>query len=118
MAKRAQIAELSWYVTPWKTDWSQLDAAPDALIAALKSAQFVTDAQGQQVAIQIKPAVWKALVTWLETANGGPAVEEIIQAPAVGGNEDALLVTSAAKLSEPSLATVWDNSEDDIYNDL
>ncbi|WP_121969450.1 hypothetical protein [Leptolyngbya sp. BC1307] len=87
------------------------------LLDALKSAQFVTDAQGQQIAIQIKPAVWKALVTWLEITNGGPALEEIVQSPAVSGG-DALLVASAAKLSEPSLATVWDNSEDDIYNDL
>lgn len=88
------------------------------LLDALKSAQFVTDAQGQQVAIQIKPAVWRALVTWLETTNDGPALEEIVQSPAIKGNEDASLVAAAAKLSEPSLAAVWDNSEDDIYNDL
>lgn len=88
------------------------------LLDALKSAQSVTDAQGQQVAIQIEPAVWKALVIWLETTNGGPTLEETIQSPAASGNEDAWIVASAAKLSEPSLATVWDNSEDDIYNNL
>jgi hypothetical protein len=28
------------------------------------------------------------------------------------------LVQAAAQLSEPSLAAVWDNPDDDVYNDL
>lgn len=28
------------------------------------------------------------------------------------------LVQAAAQLSEPSLAAVWDNADDDAYNDL
>ena len=31
---------------------------------------------------------------------------------------DRQLVMAAAKLSEPSLTEVWDNPEDDAYNDL
>ena len=33
-------------------------------------------------------------------------------------DEQHELVRSAALLSEPSLAAVWDNPEDDVYNDL
>ncbi len=33
-------------------------------------------------------------------------------------DEQRELVQSATALSEPSLAAVWDNPEDDVYNDL
>jgi hypothetical protein len=33
-------------------------------------------------------------------------------------DEQRQLVEAAARLSEPSLAAVWDNPEDDVYNDL
>ena len=33
-------------------------------------------------------------------------------------DEQRELVQAAAALSEPSLAAVWDNPEDDVYNDL
>ena len=33
-------------------------------------------------------------------------------------DEQRELVHAAAALSEPSLAAVWDNPEDDVYNDL
>ncbi|MDB9527467.1 hypothetical protein PN498_15820 [Oscillatoria sp. CS-180] len=32
--------------------------------------------------------------------------------------QDSSLVTSAAKVSEPSFALVWNNPEDDAYDDL
>ena len=32
--------------------------------------------------------------------------------------QDGSLVTAAAQVSEPSLAAVWDNSEDAAYDDL
>ncbi len=33
-------------------------------------------------------------------------------------DEDGRLTEAAARLSEPSLAAVWDNAEDDVYNAL
>ncbi len=33
-------------------------------------------------------------------------------------DEHRELVEAAARLSEPSLAAVWDNSDDDVYNDV
>lgn len=33
-------------------------------------------------------------------------------------DEHRALVEAAATLSMPSLAAVWDNTEDDVYNDL
>lgn len=33
-------------------------------------------------------------------------------------DEQRELVQGAVMLSEPSLAAVWDNTEDDVYNDL
>ena len=33
-------------------------------------------------------------------------------------DEHRELVQAATRLSEPSLAAVWDNPEDDVYNDL
>jgi hypothetical protein len=35
-----------------------------------------------------------------------------------GRDEQRELVQAAAVLTEPSLAAVWDNPEDDVYNDL
>lgn len=32
-------------------------------------------------------------------------------------DEDGRLSEAAARLSEPSLAAVWDNAEDDVYNE-
>ncbi|PZO22746.1 MAG: hypothetical protein DCF25_02200 [Leptolyngbya foveolarum] len=89
-----------------------------SLLEALKSAQFVTNSQGQQVAVQIQPAVWNALVAWLESTSSVPTLEEIDVSQAVGNGQDAVLVQAAAKLSEPSFASVWNNPEDDVYNDL
>ena len=88
-----------------------------SVLEALKSAQFVVDASGQRVAVQLNPTLWSALVTWLESEEHIPTVEELTQ-NSEGATSNGLLVTAAAKLSEPSLARVWDNSEDDIYNDL
>jgi len=89
-----------------------------SLLDVLKSAQFVTDSQGQQVAIQIRPAVWKAMVAWLEATDGGPELEEITHIPAISYESDTSLIQAAAKLSEPAFAAIWNNPEDDIYNDL
>jgi hypothetical protein len=33
-------------------------------------------------------------------------------------DEHRQFIEAAARLSEPSLAAVWDNPEDDVYNDL
>ena len=33
-------------------------------------------------------------------------------------DEHRMLIEAAARLTEPSLAAVWDNPEDDVYNDL
>lgn len=33
-------------------------------------------------------------------------------------DEQRQLLQAAARLSEPSFAAVWDNPEDDVYNDL
>jgi hypothetical protein len=33
-------------------------------------------------------------------------------------DEQRQLVEAASRLSEPSFAAVWDNPEDDVYNDL
>ena len=33
-------------------------------------------------------------------------------------DEQRQLVDAAMRLSEPSLAAIWDNPEDDVYNDL
>ena len=82
---------------------------------ALKSAQFVVDATGRQVAVQLSPTTWPALLAWAETAEGVPTIEELISSAV---NEDRGLVNAAPHLSEPALAQVWDNPEDDIYNDL
>ena len=70
-----------------------------SLLEALKSAQFVTDSQGQQIAIQIKPAVWEALVVLLEATNGGPALEEIDQPATDIYEEDTSSIQFAAKLA-------------------
>jgi hypothetical protein len=93
------------------------------MLEALKSAQFVTDAEGQPVAIQLKPAVWEALVAWLQATGGGPILDETLLASATDRldpdkSENSALVKAAASLSEHSFARVWDNPEDDIYNDL
>ncbi|MEO0648676.1 MAG: hypothetical protein AAFZ17_21400 [Cyanobacteria bacterium J06650_10] len=88
------------------------------LLEALKSAQFVTDTKGQQVAIQIQPAVWQALVTWLESTNGGPSFEEIKQRSETTQRESMSLAHAATHLSEHSFSQVWNNPEDDVYNDL
>ncbi len=47
------------------------------VLEALKSAQFVVDARGQRVAVQISPVLWAALVVWLEQAEHVPTVEEL-----------------------------------------
>ena len=33
-------------------------------------------------------------------------------------DEHRELIDAATRLSEPALAAVWDNSDDDVYNDL
>ena len=88
-----------------------------SVLEALKSAQFVVDASGQRVAVQLNPTLWSALLTWLESEEHIPTIEELTQ-NSEAAIADRLLIASATKLSEPSLATVWDNPEDDIYNDL
>ncbi|EKV01315.1 hypothetical protein Lepto7375DRAFT_3478 [Leptolyngbya sp. PCC 7375] len=99
------------------------------VLEALQSAQFVVDTTGQKVAVQVTPAVWEALINWLKTSDSVPTVEELLgladevpqaklQSEVHIAQEDATLTYSAMKLSEPSFARVWDNPEDDIYNDL
>jgi uncharacterized protein (DUF362 family) len=96
------------------------------MLDALKSAQFVMDAEGQPVAIQLKPAVWEALIAWLQATGGGPVFVETSQESSDGSSTastldksgSSALVKAAAILSEPSLERIWNNSEDDIYNDL
>lgn len=99
------------------------------VLEALQSAQFVIDTTGQKVAVQVTPAVWEALINWLKTADTVPTVEELLglsndlpqaelQTEVPIAEEDATLIYSAMKLSEPSFGRMWDNPEDDIYNDL
>lgn len=94
-----------------------------SVLEALKSAQFVVDAKGQCVAVQLNFMLWEALLAWLENEDSLPTIEELTQKSAIALSEDArsedrALVNAGAQLSEPSLASVWDNPEDDIYNDI
>jgi len=104
-----------------------------SVLEALKSAQFVVDTNGHRIAVQLSPTIWQALLTWLETVENTPTVEELIAVSTTDGllevnhtpigrrtttDSDAAVVRAATQLSESSLAKVWDNSEDDIYNDL
>ncbi|NET35567.1 MAG: hypothetical protein F6K19_26680 [Cyanothece sp. SIO1E1] len=97
-----------------------------SVLEALKSAQFVVDTTGQRIAVQVNPTVWQALLVWLENVESVPTVEELTQTPTseqpleanTAVYADRALVNTVARLSEPSLTKVWDNPEDDIYNDL
>ncbi len=89
-----------------------------SMIEALKSAQFVVNANGQRVGVQLQPALWEALLAWMESAENIPTVEELTNQIKTATTADAALTRAAMRLSEASLANVWDNSEDDIYNDL
>lgn len=89
-----------------------------SVVEALKSAQFVVDSRGQRVAVQLTPSLWEALLAWLENEEGIPTVEELTQAIGTATTADADLAKAAMQLSEASLASVWDNPEDDVYNAL
>ena len=103
-----------------------------SVLEALKSAQFVVNADGQKVAVQLSPVLWQALLTWLETAESIPSLEELLDTTVnVASHEDVAvcscietiqsdrtLVSAATQLSEPAFANVWNNLEDDIYNEL
>ncbi|NEZ66722.1 hypothetical protein D0962_28860 [Leptolyngbyaceae cyanobacterium CCMR0082] len=102
-----------------------------SVLEALKSAQFVVNADGQKVAVQLSPVLWQALLTWLETAESIPSLEELLDTTVnVASHEDVAvfscietiqsdqtLVSAATQLSEPAFANVWNNPEDDIYNE-
>ena len=103
------------------------------MLEALKAAQFVVDTTGRRVAVQLNPTLWQALLTWLEQVENMPTIEELIEIssipespeinvsphqPGVSIDADRALARAAAQLSEPSLAKVWDNPEDEIYNAL
>lgn len=103
-----------------------------SVLEALKSAQFVVNADGQKVAVQLSPTLWQALLTWLETEKSIPSLEELLETTASEAPQDRTsvfsgvgtpqsdrgLVRAATQLAEPAFASVWDNSEDDIYNEL
>jgi hypothetical protein len=89
-----------------------------SMIEALKSAQFVVNASGQRVGVQLQPALWEAILTWIESAENMPTVEELTQKIEPATTADRALTEAAMRLSEAALSGVWDNSEDDIYNDL
>ncbi|MEO1353163.1 MAG: hypothetical protein AAFW84_31100 [Cyanobacteria bacterium J06635_15] len=40
-----------------------------SVLEALKSAQFVVDAKGQRVAVQLNLMLWEALLAWLENVD-------------------------------------------------
>ena len=86
------------------------------VLEALKSAQFVVDASGNRVAVQLSPELWEALLTWLENVEPTPTVE--LSELHSTATDDTALISAAIKLSEPSLATVWNNPEDDVYDAL
>ncbi len=99
------------------------------VLEALQSAQFVVDTTGQKVAVQVTPVVWEALINWLQMADSVPTMEELLalsgemsqrqpQPLADTTKEQPALTYAAMQVSEPSFARVWDNPEDDIYNDL
>ena len=89
------------------------------VLEALKSARFVVDASGQRVAVQVSPVLWEALLAWLEHEEHMPTVEELTSRAKVASiAEDRALVAAAMKLSEASLHSVWNNPEDDVYNEL
>ncbi|MEM9009089.1 MAG: hypothetical protein AAGE59_36985 [Cyanobacteria bacterium P01_F01_bin.86] len=103
-----------------------------SVLKALKSAQFVVNADGQKVAVQISPTLWQALLTWIETADSTLSIEELLATTAaespqgniavLSGSEttqsDRTLVSAATQLAEPAFANVWNNPEDNIYNNL
>jgi hypothetical protein len=68
-------------------------------------------------------SLWEALVAWLQATGGGPIFDKTLLAstadqPDIDRLENSTLIKAAASLSEPSLTKIWDNVEDDIYNDL
>ena len=88
-----------------------------SILQALQSAQFVVDARGERVAVQLSPVVWQALLNWIADVEQVPSVEELTQTGEVHEAEPNL-IDAAAQLAEPAFARAWDNPEDDIYNDL
>ena len=87
------------------------------VLEALKSAQFVIDASGNRVAVQLSPALREALLNRLENVEPTPIVElsDVKKKTTI---DDTALISAATKLSEPSLANVWNNPEDDVYDAL
>ncbi len=99
------------------------------VLETIKSAQFVVDATGKLIAVQLSSKIWQALLDLVEQSESVPTVEELtasnVNRDGDGASDtdlamlaDCTLVTNSTRLSEPSLAKVWDNPEDDIYNDL
>lgn len=88
------------------------------VLEALKSAQFVVDASGQRVAVQLSPVLWEALLVWLAREERIPTVEELTHTAQEAIAPDVALASAAMRLSEPSLYSVWNNQEDDAYNEL
>ncbi len=93
-----------------------------SVLEALKSAQFVVNADGQKVAVQLSSTVWQALLTWLETAESIPSLEELLATTVVSRigttQSDRALVNATTQHAETAFVNVWNNSEDDIYNEL
>ncbi|EKU98446.1 hypothetical protein Lepto7375DRAFT_7732 [Leptolyngbya sp. PCC 7375] len=103
-----------------------------SVLEALKSAQFVVNADGKRVAVQLSPTLWQALLTWLETANSIPSLEELLETTASESPQestsvfssmgtpqaDRVLVSAATQLAKPAFTKVWNNPEDDIYEEI
>lgn len=73
-----------------------------SVLESLKSAQFVVNADGQRVAVQLSPTLWQALLAWIETANSVPFLEESLETAA----QDNTPVLSSVGAPQPDRALV------------
>lgn len=78
-----------------------------SVLDALKSVQFVINAEGKKFAVQVLP-------TLSEVSQGGTAVFSQVETT----QSNRALINAATQLAEPVFANVWNNPEDDIYNEL
>jgi len=59
------------------------------LLEALKTVQFVVDAQGQRTAAQLSMDAWEALIDWIEDREDEAIViEALTQLQAAGGSPE------------------------------
>lgn len=90
-----------------------------SVLEALKSAQFVVNADGQKVAVQLSPTLWQALLNWMETAESIPSLEALLAITETDSPQDSTASSSrGATLAnigtwaggdfEDSLQTVYD----------